>query len=446
MPLNTIMDSTVSDNTRLGLALQRRQEMEQQQLDSRLILNSSSSSHSTLDDALAAAVTMTSNVTSVDEQNCFMYHFIVEGVLMGILCLVGFAGNSLSMVCLAKDRSKTATPFLLISLEATDTFFLLTVVVLRVATSLQETPDGLLHDSLPYLAKYMFPVALIAMTSTIYMTLLVTLNRYVCVCKPYKVHDWCSVRHARLHVIVVLCFAVIYNIPRFFERDVINESTPGYDVTTAEVSLLGQNRLYQLVYGNISYFIVMFFVPLLTLVALNYKLIEALRATRRRRQSMQSVEHHVSRSEDDITLTLIVVVLVFLVTQTPALVTQLALFYYMSGSSQGCGHWLFYYERVSDLLVVLNSAINFIIYCFCNRRFRQILAILLCKNSRMAREASVMMRSSYRSSYRVGSNRSNHLQVPPLNHVVINATSNGVEVTHSGARNNQASTTQNIQL
>ena len=132
----------------------------------------------------------------VDDSACVLYDFITEGVLMGALCLFGFVGNSLSMLCLAKDRSKTATPFLLISLEAADSFFLFTVLILRVLTSLSDRQEGFLYDSVPYLAKYMFPVALIAMTSTIYMTLLVTLNRYICVCKPYKVHDLCSVRHA----------------------------------------------------------------------------------------------------------------------------------------------------------------------------------------------------------------------------------------------------------
>lgn len=40
---------------------------------------------------------------------------------MGLLCVFGFAGNSLSILCLHKDRSKRATPLILISLEVADT-------------------------------------------------------------------------------------------------------------------------------------------------------------------------------------------------------------------------------------------------------------------------------------------------------------------------------------
>ena len=62
---------------------------------------------------------------------CLVYDFVIEAVLMGVLCLFGFAGNTLSMICLWRDKSKTATPFLLISLEIADTLFLVTVLILQ---------------------------------------------------------------------------------------------------------------------------------------------------------------------------------------------------------------------------------------------------------------------------------------------------------------------------
>jgi len=76
----------------------------------------------------------------------------------------------------------------------------------------------------PYMqGKYLFPLAMSAETATIYLTLLVTLNRYIAVCMPYDVADLCSIRHARRHVIGVVVFSVLFNIPRFFEYDVILE-------------------------------------------------------------------------------------------------------------------------------------------------------------------------------------------------------------------------------
>ena len=60
---------------------------------------------------------------------------------MGVLCVVGFVGNSVSVVCLHADKSKTPTPLLLIALELADTAFLVTVFLLRVLTSVRSPPS-----------------------------------------------------------------------------------------------------------------------------------------------------------------------------------------------------------------------------------------------------------------------------------------------------------------
>ena len=68
---------------------------------------------------------------------CRIYDFVMETILMGSLCLFGFAGNTLSMICLRRDMSRSATPLLLISLEISDTLFLSAVLVVRVISSFQ---------------------------------------------------------------------------------------------------------------------------------------------------------------------------------------------------------------------------------------------------------------------------------------------------------------------
>lgn len=102
---------------------------------------------------------------------CSLYDFVIEAVLMGLLCAFGFVGNSLSTVCLMKDRSKSATPFLLVSLETADTLFLVSVVLCRVATTLSERyPEYMLWFTsiVPYIGKYVFPSAIIAETGNDY--------------------------------------------------------------------------------------------------------------------------------------------------------------------------------------------------------------------------------------------------------------------------------------
>jgi len=106
---------------------------------------------------------------------CQIYDFVIEALLIGFLCAFGFVGNSLSTICLLRDGSKSATPFLLVSLNFADTLFLIAVVWVRVITSVQETfPEeaasiGYLK---PYIGKYGFPCAMVAETGWLFSLLL----------------------------------------------------------------------------------------------------------------------------------------------------------------------------------------------------------------------------------------------------------------------------------
>lgn len=165
-------------------------------------------------------------------------------------------------------------------------------------------------------------------------------------------------------------------------------------------STIGASQAYRIVYANALYCIFMFLVPLGALLLLNAELIrEVTRARRRRRVLLgeRLPRHHghrafragsISGGEDDITLTLVVVVVVFVVCQTPALATQILINVY-SKEDRECPTPFFFYERLSDLLVVFNSAINFVIYCFCSRRFRQAFKCLFFNRRRSASGASL---------------------------------------------------------
>ena len=332
------------------------------------------------------------------DPNCLLFDFIIEAVLMGTLCLFGFTGNTLSMICLWRDKSKTATPFLLVSLEVADTLFLVTVLILRVMTSVH-TFTGWLAGPMayfPYFGTYLWPIALIAETTTIYLTLLVTVNRYISVCRPYEAVNLCSMYHARRHVLLVSVLCILYNMPRFFEYKVVHILNPHTNQTEIRSypSAMGENFIYQVIYGNALYFLVMFMIPLVTLIILNHKLIKALRKTKKKRAQLLNTQsnHTHSKSEDDITLILIVVVLVFVICQTPALITQ-SLFSFLDQDSRICPKPFFFYERISDLMVVANSSMNFIIYCFCSRKFRQILVMLVCKKKLESPEPSQVTRT-----------------------------------------------------
>jgi hypothetical protein len=57
--------------------------------------------------------------------------------------------------------------------------------------------------------------------------------------------------------------------------------------------------------------------------------------------------------------------------QAPALVTQF-LWSVLPDSQRLCGGVQFYYSQITNLLVIANSSVNFVIYLTFNTRFRQV--------------------------------------------------------------------------
>lgn len=80
------------------------------------------------------------------------------------------------------------------------------------------------------------------------------------------------------------------------------------------------------VYFNLLYAVVVFIIPVTLLAFLSRRMIVALRAARQTRTEMmgQLSRHGLAtyRHEDEITVMLIAIVIMFIITQTPAVITQ----------------------------------------------------------------------------------------------------------------------------
>lgn len=71
-----------------------------------------------------------------------------------------------------------------------------------------------------YVRLYSYPLIFIGQTATIGLTVLIAANRYVAVCKPYHASTYCNLPLTKKAVAAVSFFAVIYNVPHFFEAEI----------------------------------------------------------------------------------------------------------------------------------------------------------------------------------------------------------------------------------
>jgi len=174
---------------------------------------------------------------------------ILDVYVVSTLCLIGFIGNALTIAVLHRDRlqdgSSTATNWLLRSLAAVDTIYLVTCLFIQTAKTAYEFteqfPDSL-RPYFPYAEQYMWPVAAIVHTMTVWSVLLVTVDRYIAVCRPFDTRLRTGDR-VKLIFAALCLLSIVYNLPQFFERKV-EESTSNF--CSDEVSLFAMFKLNSL--------------------------------------------------------------------------------------------------------------------------------------------------------------------------------------------------------
>ncbi|XP_064628947.1 FMRFamide receptor-like isoform X2 [Lineus longissimus] len=313
----------------------------------------------------------------LDRQSAqILFNFIVNTILVGSICLLGFVGNALSFIVLRNDRSKSTTNFLLQGLAVTDTTLLLDCVLYITISPIYPYTGklGAFFHLHPYILPYLLPCGIMAQTLTNWFVVLVTTERYIVVCWPFHAPRWCTIPIAKLSIFMVTVMAIAYNLPRFFEWNILVEKDICTNFTIAKPvqSPLRANLTYKIIYRVGSYVIFIAIGPMIILIVLNIKLILALRkATKERIQLTKGKQSQASN-----TTIIVVVVSVFIICQTPALVHQIL----EANDVKVNDSVTSYTTSLGNMLVVFNSSVNFFIYCLFGQKFRRILKRIVCRN------------------------------------------------------------------
>ena len=201
---------------------------------------------------------------------------------------------------------------------------------------------------------------------------------------------WCTPDRARIITIIVCLSAAILTFPEFFENKAVYETDPVTNTTTlnSKPTAFGDAHSYQLgyKYTNQALFT---FIPLVCLSVFNGFLIRAVLTAANQRKTMSKVtvtlksdKSEKQKSEQNkITMMLITVVIVFLICQVPQAVQNLYTTYLEVTERMMAHHTpiLIITANVFNLLVMINSSINFILYSSFSMRFRRTFKRLFCK-------------------------------------------------------------------
>ena len=297
----------------------------------------------------------------------------------GLLCGFGVFGNILSFIVLGKENKKLPLYTILRALAMSDSCLLLSTLLLQVIANCYEY-TGAFYDVYMvqgWLAEVVWPISMIAQMSSVWLTVVTSIERWVAVCHPLKAGSLCTTKRARLSVLGVVVVSICYNLPRFWEYTAVG--VPKTDPSEANVTAthwtpnktkMAEDHIYRYLYSTCMYFIFIFLLPLILITIFNVQLVYTLKKARKQWA-------HVNRrmkKEHKITLIPICIVIVFYICATPVLLANVIDSIFVTINSIQYDTYLV----VSNMLTTLNSAVNFIIYCMLGKKFRQTLWRMVC--------------------------------------------------------------------
>ena len=286
--------------------------------------------------------------------------FIMDAYIGVPLTVGGIVSNIIAFWTLGKLARQNATTFLLRGLSVADICVLLNFVALfcfRYADHL--SPAIVNHRQLSYFMIYLRPTRAIFIMVNVWTTVLVGINRYIALCRPLQAASLCTIGRVRKHMIYIVLVSIVSGIPPFLVFKFPGAWTPWY----------------YYIYENGFIVIFRFLVPFPMLLFFFVRIIATLHVARRQ----QLGRHGGQQMTRKFTSMLLILLGVFFVCHVYIWIAHIIILLRPSSLHTDQRHvygefvYVFYVGVISDVIYMLNSSVNCIIYLVYIREFRSLL-------------------------------------------------------------------------
>lgn len=306
--------------------------------------------------------------------------FWFEGVFVPIIGSVGILGNVLSIIVLTRRELDLKGSFLnlLVTLCVFDMLFILAVnlfYTVPIHSSFYE------QELIPYLTPMLLPAIHIVLTGSVYSVVAVAVERYMIICNPFN----CNVHgQGGRYIAAIVVISIVFNVNKFFEVgvDYVDVPTEVLDAETGAYSVVNVTRPMVVITplrDNDDYtkavillnFIVMVVLPLLVLSVCHALTFRTIRENTLRHNAISNHQ----RRDNDMAFLFFIIITFFVVCHSGKFALN---FFEISRifaeeKEKQWPLWAFLLTRVNHFLLVINSSVNFFIYCFRDVRFRHAL-------------------------------------------------------------------------
>ncbi|CAA98955.2 G-protein coupled receptors family 1 profile domain-containing protein [Caenorhabditis elegans] len=217
--------------------------------------------------------------------------FLFRSYLFPFVYLFGIISNSINICVFSQKsmRNHTVNWFFL-ALSFSDLLTLVaSIFVFSVPVYAENSHNPEYIDLSVQLIVWFYPLAQIGLTMSVYVTILVSVHRYLGVCHPFLIRRISNSNAVKAVIVAAIVFAFVFNASRWFELHAQPCSFGTEGQTNSSVvypTSLMMNRMYTLIFRNAAYTIVMFFLPFAILTYVNLRIIATLKQSYKMRKAM----------------------------------------------------------------------------------------------------------------------------------------------------------------
>jgi len=331
----------------------------------------------------------------IDDPVVVNYKYICDGVLVSIIGFLGVLGNIISLLVLSKPKLRDCFHQLLFALACYDTVYIV-IGGINYTFKAFDANSNAYTIAFPYI---IYPITNIGLCGTIFMTMAISIERFLGICYPLHLppHN----RKSWFYILPVLLLSVVVNVPKFFEAEIewlyngkwnrtvaSNMSDESYQQHTIEEWVPAYKPTDLRKDSNYIKFYITYFrlfstaiIPLIALVTINFRIICDLKKLKSKTFGSQRKLW----KELNMFLVLLCIVVTFICCNTPRVIVDIWEFSHVE-SIVHCNEllkageiqhpflptkWIICLTHISHFTGILNSSLNFLIYCFVGHNFRK---------------------------------------------------------------------------
>ena len=323
------------------------------------------------------------------------------------ICAIGILCNIMNLLVLTQRQLKESPYTYLTGLALTDLGALTFSFIFMVGSYKSTQYFWKFYDA------YIFmPLSNVCSNSSVWITVVLTIERFLVVHYPLWAKAMCDRASAKVKNALIISIIFVLNIPHFMLLKVeqINNTTM-YRTTSTDFRHSDH-------YFRIRWFysIIIHFVPLLILSVANSYLVYAVMRARKEREILQirnNKEATWHREQVRLTLTLISIVCLFIICIIPSAFSNKRIMYAIFGGDKPMNqfarsNFYFIYQNIANLLVWCNLSLNFVFYCAINKKFRHVMRKMIQRwvTNLRRKNGNVLLLVNFKSGHSITRNSS----------------------------------------